>query len=138
MFNECNGSFGCTCDHYPPRPETLVSPPFNRELAEFWLSYELSVSALWDLLVSIWFGHDGIFYNLDRNPIDIWSHQNGDDFIDRLAGDPVRSLRRYLEFGQTTRVNRLRKEHHDLAMMLHHARSVRQCAHCGLCSQHRD
>lgn len=125
----------CLLKLYTPGRETLVKPNYNRELAANLLSHHLSVNALWDLLLATWFSFEGVFHDFNREPIDLWSYdENGDDFIDRLAGDPVRSLRRYLEFGQTTRVNRLRKEHHNLAMMLHHARSIQECRHAGLCS----
>lgn len=132
-------AYGCACNHFSPPKDVLISPTFNHELATYWQSYQMSANSLWDLLLSIWYDHEGSLFDIKRDPIDLWTpDKNGDDFVDRLAGDPVRSLRRYLEFGQTTRVNRLRKEHHNLAMMLHHARSIQKCAHAGLCAAPKD
>jgi len=66
------------------------------------------------------------------------AHDGSDDWLDRAFGkDAWRTLRRYLDFVDTTRVNRLRKEHVDLALVLHHARSIRNCPLIRPCAQRR-
>ncbi|WP_350335265.1 hypothetical protein [Coralliovum pocilloporae] len=128
----------CSCDHYAPPLEVLVSTAFNRDLAAYWTiegtgAPEIYKAVLDELTVY----HTGKLYGFDRKRLDLFKWgEGGDDFIDRAFGqDAYRSLRRYLDRVRVNRVNRLSRVHYDLALLLHHGRSIRNCRLIGPCAQ---
>jgi len=127
----------CTCDHFAPELRVLVKPNFNRDLAAYWSKHSTSACRVYEAAVGeLYSYHSGTLHGFDRQPLDLWVYdENGDDFVDRAFGIGYRNLRRYLARANEDRLHRLSKAHHNLALLLQHGRSIRNCRTLGLCAQ---
>lgn len=126
---------GCRCDHYLPEMRTLVTPTFNRDLAAYWRTQSTSARVIYETVLEEFYVHHlGALYGISRARLDLSEFdEGGDDLVDRAFGGGYRNLRRYLERAEKNRVNRLSKEHLNLAVLLQHARSIRNCRTLGFC-----
>lgn len=127
----------CRCDHPMPNKRTLRSPEFNRVLAAYWQSWDVSVPAVYDQILSQVFDHHEGRLIVNGEAIDLHKVDgNGNDWIDAAfgGGDVYRTLHRYIERADGGFKNRLQRSLIKPVTLMHFAREIAECASRGKCS----